>query len=118
MSGFRNGLEGTEIKDTVEKLAVGCWVLWYTLVYARGQPAPQPHSSRAAAGHQHQLPQGSLYRAEASDHRDGHLRPSDRVAPHPPALRALPLPARGARARVRGNRRCNRPITIAEEKFG
>ena len=29
-----------------------------------------------------------------------------------------PLPARGARARVRGNRRCNRPITIAEEKFG
>ena len=38
--------------------------------------------------------------------------------PHPPALRALPLPARGARARVRGNRRCNRPITIAEEKFG
>ena len=30
----------------------------------------------------------------------------------------LPSPRTRGEGRVRGNRRCNRPITIAEEKFG
>ena len=61
--------------------------IWYTIYLGYVRSQPTPHSRCAAAGHQHQLSQGSLCRAEAGDHRDGHLRPRARD----PARRAAAL---------------------------